>query len=339
MMGERSDAAYDPGASPAAGTGIAVAARDPAVQFPEHHWDTLVARIRAGACTPIIGAGACWPLLKTGAQLSRTLAERWKYPFPDRENLARVAQFIAVQSQDELKPKEEIRQILKTDLATIPTLPPDLVHNPLALFRAPIYLTTNYDDLMQRALRERPGVTPRSELCRWNRLLLEQEASAFDTGFQPTSAEPVVFHLHGALGLAESMVATEDDYLDFLVNVAKDLSSSPVSLGNERRAALPLPVRRALTRTTLLFVGYSLADVNFRVILRALVGSLDRANRKLSVTLQLLPDAREHENVTAVRDYLERYFAWTLDLQVCWGDAAHFGAELSRRLAAAEAAP
>ena len=313
------------------------------VTFPPGHWDTLVARIREGKCTPVIGAGACRPLLRTGAQLSLALDERQRdrFPFPDRDNLARVAQFIAVVHRDAVRPKEEIHAILRTDLDSIGRdLPASLVHHTLARIGAPIYLTTNYDDLMLRALSLRERVTPRPELCRWTKQLLEEEPSEFDNGFQPSAFNPVVFHLHGALSRVESMVATEDDYLDFLVNIGKDLSSSPVAIGSERRAALPLPVRRALTRTTLLFVGYSLADVNFRVILRALLGPLERANRRLSVTLQLPPeDQHIDQNIEVVRTYLERYFDWTLDLQVCWGNAEDFGAELSRRLDAAGVAP
>ena len=63
------------------------------------------------------------------------------------------------------------------------------------------------------------------------------------------------------------MVASEDDYLDFLVNVSKDLAISPT--GPNQRVMLPLPIRTAVSTTTLLFVGYSLADVNFRVMLRS----------------------------------------------------------------------
>ena len=43
-----------------------------------------------------------------------------------------------------------------------------------------------------------------------------------DGSFRPEPMKPVVFHLHGWLGIPESLVLTEDDYLDFLVAVSRD---------------------------------------------------------------------------------------------------------------------
>lgn len=326
--------AYSPGAEALGGAAPAAVEHPIDIDFAGQHWDTLISRIQRGECTPVIGAGACMPLLPSGSELSQALAGRPPepvYPLPDRDNLSRVAQFVAVQNMDELKPKERIKEILEGRLSGLGRVPATQVHNLLARLKLPIYLTTNYDDLMSRALRQ-AGITPRTEFCRWSRMLLDQEKSEFDTGWKPSPSEPVVFHLHGALTVPESMVVTEDDYLDFLVNLGKDLASSPASIEHERRAALPLPIRRALTRTTLLFIGYSLSDINFRVILRALVGSLDRANRKLSITLQVPPTKEQYENFAAVREYLKSYFRWTLELEVCWGDASRFGAELARQL-------
>ena len=43
---------------------------------------------------------------------------------------------------------------------------------------------------------------------------------------------PVVFHLHGHLGLAESLVLTEDDYLDFLVSISRNDDLIPPEFKN-----------------------------------------------------------------------------------------------------------
>ena len=129
------------------------------------------------------------------------------------------------------------------------------------------------------------------------------------------------------------MVVTEDDYLDFLVNTSKDLSMSPT--GPQQRVVLPLRIRTAITNTTLLFVGYRLADLNFRVILRGLLGSLEHSTRRISITVQLKPEgpgAEKEEEILRIQDYLERYFDWTFNLQVYWGPAHQFVRDLRQHL-------
>ena len=292
-------------------------------------WDTLLSRIKNKACTPFIGAGASASVLPVAGRLAQQLADECAYPLGDRDNLARVTEYIAVTKRDGMAPKDRIREIFEsTESAGQASV--NGIHRMLASLQLPIYLTTNYDNLMVRALREanRDG---RREICRWNRLLLEQEASAFDTGYEPTPANPVVFHLHGHTDVAESIVLTEDDYLDFLVNISKDLSVSPT--GPQLRAALPIKIRNALRNTTLLFVGYKLADLNFRVILRGLLGSIEQSTKRISIAVQLPPDSTNvQEEIQRTQEYLEQYFNWTLNLQVYWGPAEEFAEELQQRL-------
>ena len=40
-------------------------------------------------------------------------------------------------------------------------------------------------------------------------------------GFVPTPANPLVYHLHGHLEMPQSLVLTEDDYLEFLVRISR----------------------------------------------------------------------------------------------------------------------
>ena len=178
---------------------------------------------------------------------------------------------------------------------------------------------------MTLALRAR-GRHGKQEVCRWNQDLLEDVESAFDQGYEPTPEIPVVYHLHGVAGKCETLVASEDDYVDFLVNLSKDIGSSPG--GVKGKPILPLRIRRALKNSTLLFIGYGLSDVNFRVILRGLVGSLEPCNRQVHITVQYPHDGN---GATELHDYLEKYFRWTLDLTVFWGSAKQFSLELVRR--------
>jgi hypothetical protein len=291
-------------------------------------WSTLIGQIKDQRCTPFLGAGVCFDHLPLAKDLAAELladdeaSSGVKCPLADREDLAKVCQYLAVTRQDGGWPKSRIAEILKKK-GPIPATA-DEPHQVLASLGLRIYLTTNYDDNMCRALQQRPGITPRQEFARWTDDLRNKETSTFDDGYKPTRENPVVFHLHGLLEKPESMVATEDDYLDFLVSMSEDIASSPTGAG--QRAKLPLAIRAAITNTTLLFVGYSLRDVNFRVILRGLVGSLSRSARRFSVAIQYAESDSDE-----LLQYFENEFRWAFDLNVFWGTPGGFVATLKEK--------
>ena len=133
----------------------------------EQDWDTLLLRISELKCTPIVGRGACsatppvgcdpaawrfqYPL---GTAMSRAWAQQVGYPFNDSGELHKVAQFVAVQ-RDQSAPKEYVQKLFST------AAPPDFTvanepHCVLAALPIPVYLTSNFDDFLTRALRARP---------------------------------------------------------------------------------------------------------------------------------------------------------------------------------------
>ena len=277
----------------------------------ERDWNLLLRRIKAGRCTPFLGAGACFGAIPLGSRIAEKWAQKHDYPLEDCRDLARVAQFLAVQ-YDPMFPKEEILERFFRNVDPPDFTQPDEPHCVLADLPLPIYMTTNYDDFMVRALRSRHK-DPKRELCRWNKLVKDQP-SIFESepGFNPTPANPVVFHLHGHDEVPESLVLTEDDYLDFLVNISSD------------QALLPLRIQRALTGASLLFIGYRLADWSFRVLFRGLVSSMEASLRRISVAVQLSP---EDQNV---QNYWADYFG-NINVKVYWGTAREFAAELRER--------
>jgi hypothetical protein len=113
----------------------------------------------------------------------------------------------------------------------------------------------------------------------------------------------------------DSFVLTEDDYIDFLVSVNRD--------GN----LLPLGVREALAGSSLLFIGYRLSDLNFRVLFRMIVG-LDSGMPRINVSVQLLPEPRAGLPPERVQDYLDAYFAKNMNVRVFWGTARQFSEKL-----------
>lgn len=276
-------------------------------------WERLLARIAQGKCTAFLGAGASAGTLPLGSDVARRWAAEEGYPLDDAWDLARVAQFVSV-NNDAMWPKEK----LCTELRNLG--PPDFEqpgepHAALAQMPIPLYVTTNYDDFMLQALR-RAGKRPQRELCRWNALVTDTP-SIFDrdSGFVPSVQEPVVYHLHGALDVPESIVLTEDDYLDFLVAVSRR--------DEEGDDIVPAYIKGALASTSLMFIGYKLADSSFRVVHRGVIGTLAPGLRRLSVAVQLPPVDSD-----TVRAYLARYFINAMSVIVYWGDATEFARTL-----------
>lgn len=290
-------------------------------------WDELLERVHNQKCTPFIGAGACVATLPLASEIAREWATTFGYPLPDSSNLARVAQYLAVE-RDPMKPKELMQEAIER-VAAPDFGRPDEPHGVLADLDLPIYITTNYDGLMFGALADR-NKQPQRELCGWNPLVAEIRPSLLDAGFAPTPSTPLVYHLHGHTELPQSMVLTEDDYLAFLVRISTDNS---VRL-------LPSAIRSALATTSLLFVGYSLSDWNFRVLFRGLIGSLGSTLGMTSIAVQLDPSSADEpaEQRERVQRYLNRYFEeiQTIRVRLYWGDVRDFARELRQRWEAFE---
>jgi len=283
--------------------------------FDEAHWDALLQRISDGKCTPFLGEGACHPPIPLAAELALNWAEEHGYFERDhcrRTNLAGVAQYLAV-TRDPMFPRDQF--LRRIESCTVPDFSEeDEPHGVLADLPLPIYLTTNCDDFIVRALESR-GKTPRVEICQWNKALRELTESQLPS--EPSPPNPLVFHLHGGAAEPKSLVLTEDDYLEFLVSVSQ---------GED---VLPSRVKQALTDSSLLFIGYSLQDLTFRVLWQGLVAPRPKGWRYGSVSVQLVPvpDDATSEERRAAKRYWEQYFA-ELKVRVYWGTARQFAREL-----------
>jgi len=290
----------------------------------DRDWTTLLRRIASGKCTPFLGAGVSADVLPLGGAIAAEWSERHGYPFDDSRDLPRVAQFYSLAATDAIEPKEELCKILDS------SPPPDFSrvdqpHRVLADLDLPLYMTTNYDDFMAQAIlarRPRPPA-PEREICRWNSFVKQYSArgSVFDgvDGFEPTPARPLVYHLHGHVSSPESLVLAEDDYLDFLVEV------------NRNPNLIHPHIRAAFAGTSLLFIGYSLTDLTFRVLFRLIVKTMERSLQRINVAVQLLPNPRIGITPEKAQDYLDRYLSANMNVKTYWGTAQQFATELRVR--------
>lgn len=290
-------------------------------------WETLVTRVKSGKCTPFLGAAVNFGILPLGAEIANEWAVSFNYPLDSCGDLAKVSQFVAV-SRDGMRPKEEMLKKLDASQRPFDFNDVDEPLNVLAKLPFQIYLTTNYDDLLNQAINFHGRAIGREavvEICRWNRNLKAQPTIFGRTSkFVPTVQRPVVYHLHGHKKVLDSLVLTEDDYLDFLVNMSREENF------------LPPRIQESITGSSVIFVGYSLADINFRVLFRGLLGNLEAALGKLSVAVQL-PYDDAHPNKQKAEEYVTKYFGKAMrgtELRVYWGTARSFAHELWERCSA-----
>jgi hypothetical protein len=288
----------------------------------EEDWDDLLMLIRMGRCTPFIGAGASYPYLPLGGKLAYDWSDKYHYPLKDSNDLAKVAQFMAIDRYPMFPKHVMAQEFQNKDQPNFSR--EDDPHGILADLNLPIYITTNYDNFMFDALKSRQK-DPERELCRWSNeldqiLKLKQIQPILSPVVKPSAMKPIVYHLHGYLEISESMVLTENDYLDFMIRLHE--KDSPI---------LPPQITIALATNALLFVGYSLADWNFRVLFRSIFSSISSMTN-LIIAVQLRPKDVKSED-DAIR-YLSKYFGSVLGqnikVRVYWGDATEFARELRK---------
>jgi hypothetical protein len=259
-------------------------------------------RLAEGRVIPFLGAGASlggrtskatWKkgttsFLPTGSELAKHLAATTQFPSDHAAELATVAQYFSViGGRSGLQ--EELRTIFNTDY------PLTSLHAYLASIAAPLLIiTTNYDDLIERALRKnkRPYdlVVHTTDTALGDRLLWTRHGELAPQEVLPNKLAidlkqvTVVYKMHGAVDRDKSArdqyVITEDDYIDFLVRMMKN-------------KAIPSIFAEPLLSRHFLFLGYGLYDWNLRVVLSRVANSLDSNRQLKSWAIQYKPSALE----------------------------------------------
>jgi len=319
------------------------------LQQKKRGWkETIIDRINQGKVLPIIGNSIANKLVfGSNRDLYESWAEYIDYPHQNKRHITMVTQYksVLLKADDEVRAddvfiKEVYLDFLKQAVASIadedlledldedPNADtfsfsevaerleiPDLSNgsqNPLLLLAdlpLPIYLTTSYHAFMEQALY-RANKQPKSVICYWDPALRSvRSVYDGDDNYYPTVQEPLVYHLHGIDKYPASLVITEDDYLDFLVNVSQDWDG------------IPLPVRQALADSSLLLLGYRLRRWDFRVVFRGFIKTSIDQRRPKSVSIQVQDDDER---------FLKSYLDQEGDIEVYWGNPTEFMREIHR---------
>jgi hypothetical protein len=310
-------------------------------------WRALKLAMETGALTPVLGPGLAHSILGSHQDIARRWVERWQMPIAphNQGNLAQVAQYLRVRSAPGTV-RSQLQEHLSNEISrrTKPgdpvwDLPPEMgggsnpepailevgrrlrSSNPgdpyrvMAALPVSVYVTTGWTDLLQAALRDRqPPRDPVTLTFPWNEALESRRQAP-----QPTVERPLVYHLFGRLEDPSSLVLSEDDYFAWLIAWV------------DRRKSIPTSVQRALASKTLLFLGYRLADWDFRVVFHGIksFGGSALLRTNVHVGVQLSPENQMMEP-EAAQEYLESYFGED-KVSIFWGNTRRFIDEFRNR--------
>jgi hypothetical protein len=269
--------------------------------------------LRAGRVIPFLGAGAsfgsrnpsktAWKpaagadndlstiaYLPTASELADHLATEASFPDGESRELAKVSQYYqAIIGAKSLK--DTLRDIFTYSQQ------PGPLHTYLADVArqaALLIVTTNYDDLIERAF---DAVSVPYDI-----VIHMTDSAGGDVLWRPhgkaasailakdldldLNSVTVIYKIHGSIDRSASpsshYVITEDDYIDFLTRMTKG-------------AAIPNIFADPFQSRPFLFLGYGLYDWNLRVVLNHIHRELRRPSDITSWAIETMPKALEKE--------------------------------------------
>ena len=241
--------------------------------------DQVSDALEGGRLVPVLGADV--------GELAHQLAERFRFPPEDSVELTRVAQYVAL-----MKGSGPLYDELH-DLLSVPAVPTP-IHRSLASLAAvlrarglphQLLVTASYDLALEQAFLDEGEefdvvfylATGRDagKFCHFAPdgtahvvAIPNRYATELDLG-----RRTVILKLHGSVDPApartwESFVVSEDDYLDYLPDLA---------------AAIPVALAAHLRRSHFLFLGYAMRDWNLRLVLNRVWGGSSLTYRSWAV--------------------------------------------------------
>lgn len=357
----------------------------------DRFWNELLQLFACWQCVPVLGPGVNQGLLDDPETVAEALlAGDPSYPMTDTRDLARVTQYLSlgggypvyqsylnhlksdllrrlgVQLQGRQKlqlARQSLNQLISDhDWAErVLQLRGGTLFHTLAGLDLPLYLTTNADNFMVEALRQRlvqrmldprldpyagdgavDGLVPLTELYA-EQLERQRDRSALRRAVQvrqeglrwevdegapqfclrpaPSVNQPVVFHLNGHAGQEQQRKNLVLSEDDFLAHL--------VRLRTRRDLMLPANVTQALSTHSLLFLGYDVGSWEFRVLLQGLLAGIHGSkDARWNIGVQL--EVEGTRDRADVQGYLGRYME-KHRINIYWGTVQQFITDLQAR--------
>lgn len=286
---------------------------------PDPFYFIVVKGMAEGRVVPFLGAGASLcdrpenasydpanpAFLPSAKEVARFLSDEFVYGDDgdaDPDDLLRVAQYVeVVGGRDWLY--EKLHQLFAADYAPnslhrfLATLPGTLLAGKDRPPKHQLVVTTNWDTALEDAFREAdqpfhlvwyvaegdergkfrhrmPDTVENGVRKSGPETLVEKPNEYVDVS---TAEYPVVLKIHGAVDPTtqdwdrDSYVVSEDHYIDYLTD------------GTNITSLVPVELAKQLQRASFLFLGYSLRDWNFRVILNRIFRNQKRSTESWAI--------------------------------------------------------
>jgi len=221
-----------------------------------------------------------------GAQLSERLADACKYPDKDRWNLQRVAWYYEHAMVFRSRLVDEVKAAVYTGREPSPVL------RGLSRLGFPLVITTNYDQLyedsLNRTAQEAALADGASEEdakkveAVFDRSIYSPRSTikTKDCAEHPTSDRPYLLKIHGDIKDRDSIVITDEDYIQFVLRMGDEHPYRPIGKN----------LLTHLVTWPTLFIGYRLTDYNLRLLFKTLRWKLDAADIPPTFSVDLQPD-------------------------------------------------
>ena len=215
-----------------------------------------------------------------GSELSKLLADDCGFPGEDWWNLQRVSQYYEWKKKFRYMLVGAITTAIHTGKEASPIL------HALAALDFPIVITTKYDNLYERALDKKAvDQTGQGQTRGAYDLSIyspndKSKVKTLDCLQNPDPKRPYILKMHGDINKPESIVITEEDYIQFVLRMSDKHPYHPVGKN----------VLTYLNKWTTLFIGYRLTDYNLRLLFKTLRWRMDAARIPPSYAVDIDPD-------------------------------------------------
>jgi hypothetical protein len=335
----------------------------------EMFWPFLLDNIDRGLCTPFLG-----PRLRVEAlnidTLAEALAQKYRYPLPDRRNLARVAQFVAITDPQGLQ--DSYLALMQENLCR---------YLGEALPQAENGAGGRGQSRARRSGRAEINLTQTVESLGWaekilsrqeneiHHLLAELELPLYmTTNVDNFMVEALKYHQQQQIAAGKRkdlsvrreglrwnpdnntpkyVLSPEPSFeqpvvfhlnghdgdplqKEHLVLSEDDYLAHFARIRHDQEIVLPTNVLGMLAENSFLFLGYNLGDWEFRVVLQGLLQPIAQTSKLKKPHVGVQLDLDQVEDVDKARDYLRRYLG-QYKIDIYWGTPQQFVTELHTR--------